>query len=169
MFKIVISLLLSLPLLALQMNKLAPHVTLEGDMGAKVDGSPWSSDSLRGKVHVMFYVDPDEKDTNNALSEALKAQNLDRSKFASVAVINMAATWLPNFAIASKLAKKQEKYPDTIYVKDLQKVIVNAWDVADDSSNIIIFDKQGKVIYLNEGKVADEKIPSVISLVKAAM
>ena len=169
MFKIILSLLLSLPLLALQINKVAPNVILEGDKGAKVDGTPWSSDSLRGKVHVMFYVDPDEKDTNSALSEALKAENLDHSKFASVAVINMAATWLPNFAIASTLAKKQEKYPYTIYVKDLEKVLVNAWNVADDSSDIIIFDKQGKIIYLHEGKVEDDKIPSVIALVKAAM
>ena len=169
MFKILLLSLLTLPLFALQMNAVAPEVTLEGDKGAQLDGTPWHSSSLKGKVHLLFYVDPDERDTNSAFSEALKAQELDRSKFASVAIINMAATWMPNFAIASKLKAKQERYPDTLYVKDLKKVLVQSWEIADDSSNVMVFDKGGNLIYLKEGKISSYEIPEVIALIKAAM
>lgn len=169
MYKFLLSTFIALPLMALTIDMTPPEVTLEGDTGAKIDGSPWHSSMLQGKVHVLFYVDPDEKDTNNAFSEALKAEELDRSQFASVAIINMAATWLPNFAIASKLKEKQEKYPDTLYVKDLDKVLVKAWEIADDSSNVLIFNKSGQLIYIKEGQISDAEIPQVVALVKAAL
>lgn len=155
-----------LSLHALQIGSPLPELTLSGDDGGKLDESAFSSNTLRGKVHVIFYVDPDEKDLNNPLSEALKAENFDKEHVASVAIINMAATWLPNFAIASSLQSKQEQYPDTLYVKDLVKKGVGVWAIADDESDIIITDKAGKVIYLHQGRVPDETIPSVVTLIK---
>ena len=157
---------LTLSLMALQTGKPLPLLSLDGDEGGKVDGSAWSSDELREKVHVIFYVDPDEKDLNNPFSDALKAEDFDRSRFASVAVINMEATWLPNFAIAKSLKAKQEKFPHTIYVKDMHKKGVSAWKVADDNSDIIITDKSGKVLYLHEGKVPESSFDTIISLIK---
>ena len=77
-----------------------------------------SSVELQGKVDVVFYVDPDEKDTNNEASDALDREKFPSDKFQSVGIINMAATWLPNFAISSALKDKQKRYPETIYVRD---------------------------------------------------
>jgi YtfJ family uncharacterized protein len=151
---------------ALILGAPAPEVTLSGNAGGTVDGETWSSSSLRGKVHILFYVDPDEKETNNALSEALKARHFDRSRYGSVAVINMAATWLPNFVIASSLRAKQERYPDTLYVKDKKRVIVNAWGIADDSSDILLFDREGNLLYLHEGRVDPEGIDTIIQLIE---
>ncbi|MEA3521813.1 MAG: YtfJ family protein [Campylobacterota bacterium] len=159
-------LLAPLMALALEVGSAPLHVTLEGDNGGRIDGSAWSSEMLQDKVHILFYVDPDEKDTNNALSDALKAKAFDRGNYASVAIINMAATWLPNFAIASSLEAKQEKFPHTIYVKDLNKILVEKWEIADDSSNVLLFDKSGKLIYLHEGKLEDDEINKVISLIE---
>ena len=51
-----------------------PVVVFEGEDGAKVDGNPWSTEELKGKVHVMFYVDPDERTLNDHVAEALKAE-----------------------------------------------------------------------------------------------
>jgi len=78
----------------------------------------------------------------------------------------MAATWLPDFAIASKLEDKQKKFPDTIYVKDLNKILVQEWEIADDSSNVLLFDKKGNLIYLHEGKLEQNQIDTVISLIE---
>jgi YtfJ family uncharacterized protein len=155
-----------LSLFALQTGQPLPALTLENDDGSKLDGSAFNSDTLVGKVHVIFYVDPDEKDLNNAFSEALKAQKFDRSRFASVAVINMDATWLPNFAIEASLKKKQERYPDTLYVKDMHKKGVTVWKVADDNSDIIITDKHGEVLYVHEGKVPQADFDKIIALIK---
>ncbi len=157
------------PLMALSVGNALPQLTLSADEGGKLDGSAFDSDRLRGKVYVIFYVDPDEKDLNNAFSEALKKADLDKSRFASVAVINMDATWLPNFAIASALEEKQKRYPDTLYVKDLDKKGVGVWQVADDNSDIIITDRSGNVLYVHEGEVPQESFGSIITLIKEHM
>jgi len=160
-------LVLALSASALTLNAIPPSITLEGDKGETANGKPWiSHESLQGKVHILFYVDPDEKDTNNALSEALKRQKFDHNRYGSVAIVNMAATWMPNFAIEAKLKKKQELYPDTLYVKDKQKVLVNAWGLADDNSDILLFDKTGKLLYFYEGKLDDSEISKVIRLIE---
>ena len=160
-------LLLTLSLSALTLNTVPPTITLDGDNGETANGKPWSSkESLKDKVHILFYVDPDEKDTNNALSEALKRQKFDHNRYGSVAIVNMAATWMPNFAIEAKLKKKQELYPDTLYVKDKQKVLVKTWGLADDNSDILLFDQAGRLLYFYEGKLNDEEIAKVITLIR---
>ena len=158
--------LLFFNLQALQTDSTLPQLTLTGDEGGRLDGSAFDSDTLRGKVFVIFYVDPDEKDLNNAFSDALKAQAFDRSTFASVAIINMDATWLPNFAIADSLKNKQEKFPHTLYVKDMGKKGVKTWQVADDDSDIIITDKQGKVLYVHNGQIPEADFSDIIQLIK---
>ena len=104
----------------LEMGKVPPTIELKDKIGGRLDGSPWSSDELKGKVHVVFYVDPDEKDLNNDASEALSDENFSPDDFQSLAIINMAATWLPKFAISSSLKKKQKKYPNTLYLSKMK-------------------------------------------------
>jgi YtfJ family uncharacterized protein len=151
---------------AIEMGETPPTVELRGKLGGRLDGKPWSSEELRGKVHVLFYVDPDEKDTNNDASEALDKEKLPSDKYQSVGIINMAATWLPNFAISSSLKDKQKRYPRTIYVRDDKKVLVNAWKIADDSSNVLAFDKQGKLIFRKDGKLTTDEIQRLIKAIR---
>jgi hypothetical protein len=151
---------------AIEIGQIPPRVELKEKLGERLDGKPWSSEELRGKVHVLFYVDPDEKDTNNDASEALLKENFPGEKYQSVGIINMAATWLPNFAISSSLKDKQKRYPKTIYVRDYKKVLVNAWNIADDSSNVFAFDKQGKLIFRKDGKLAAEDIQRLIKSIR---
>jgi len=151
---------------ALEVGIYPETVVLEGDKGAKVTGEPFTTESLKEKVHVLFYVDPDEKEMNEHVVSALKAEKFERSSYASVAVINMDATWLPNFAIASMLAKKQEEFPHTIYVKDLQKVLLKAWELEDDSSNVLLFDRSGKSLFAKKGKLSEEEVQTLIALIK---
>ena len=151
---------------AIEMGEIPPRVELMEKLGGRLDGTPWSSEELRGKVHVLFYVDPDEKDTNNDASEALDTEKFPSDKFQSVGIINMAATWLPNFVISSSLKDKQKRYPRTIYVRDYKKVLVNAWKIADDSSNVLAFDKQGKLIFRKDGKLTAEEIQTLIKVIR---
>jgi YtfJ family uncharacterized protein len=152
--------------LAVEMGQVPPKVELKENLGGRLDGTAWSSEELKGKVYVLFYVDPDEKDTNNDASEALDKEKFPSEKFQSVAVINMAATWLPNFAISSSLKEKQERYPRTIYVRDYKKVLVNVWKIADDSSDVLAFDKKGKLIFRKDGKLTPEEIKNLIKVIK---
>lgn len=156
---------LTLSLVALELQKPLPSVTLEGDNGAQVNGKPFHSDTLKGKVHIIFYVDPDEKDLNEELTQILKKEEFDKNKFGSVAIINLAATWKPNFVIEKILAAKQKEFVDTLYVKDKKRVLVKAWKIADDNSDIILLDKDGVVLYYHAGKVTNTQ--ELIDLIKA--
>lgn len=167
MKKVILGLMLSVAsLMAISLGKVPSLVTIDGENGAKVDGSAWSSSMLQGKIHVVFYVDPDKKDLNEGFADALKVKKFDRNKFASVAILNMAATWLPNALIESKLKDKQKKFPHTIYVKDKKKILVEKWNLADDNSDILIFGKDGRLMYKRFGKLSQKEIDSVIDWIE---
>ena len=151
---------------AIEIGEIPPKVELREKLGGRLDGKPWSSEELQGKVHVLFYVDPDEKDTNNDASEALDREKFSSDKFQSVGIINMAATWLPNFAISSAVKDKQKRYPKTIYVRDYKRVLVSAWKIADDSSNVLAFDREGKLIFRKDGKLTTEEIHTLIKVIR---
>jgi predicted transcriptional regulator len=151
------TLLLTLNLHALTLGEVPKNVIIEGENGGLVkDASAWNSSMLKEKVYVMFYVDPDEKDVNEHYSAALKAKEYSKKgAFGSIAIINLAATWKPNFVIESLLKSKQEEFPNTLYVKDKASVLVKEWGVANDASNIIIFSKEGRVLFYKSGAMND--------------
>ncbi len=149
-----------------KIGQMVPKVELSGDAGGRLDGTPWSSSELKGKVHVFFYADPDEKDLNNHVGEALRAEKFDRSKYASIAVVNMAATWLPNFAIEGALEDKQKEFPNTLYLKDMDKHFVNKWGIADDTSDVLAFAPDGKLIFHVDGKLSDADVKKLIQVIK---
>ena len=150
----------------IRMGELPPVVELKEKAGGRLDGSPWGSMELKGKVHILFYVDPDEKDLNNDASEALKKEKFPDEKYQSWAIINLAATWLPNFVISSSLEEKQKQYPRTIYVRDYKKVLVKAWAIADNSSDVLAFDKKGRLIFRKDGKLDSEDIAKMIKAIR---
>ncbi|MEA3505571.1 MAG: YtfJ family protein [Bacteroidota bacterium] len=152
---------------ALPIGKIASLITLSGDDGGKVDGTAWSSSELVGKVWMLVYADPDESDLNNAATEAVKAKHYSQDVYGSVAVINMAATWKPNFAISLILKGKQKDYPNTVYVKDKKSILVKKWGLADDSNSICVFDYNGKVIFSKDGQLSEKDIAEMISLMDA--
>ena len=96
--------------LAIEIGEVPPKVELKENLGGRLDGKPWSSEELQGKVNIIFYVDPDESDTNNPASEALSKEKFPADKVHTYGIINMAATWKPNFIISALLKKKQDKY-----------------------------------------------------------
>lgn len=147
-------------------GKRPPLVQFSGDNGAKTDGSSWSSKSITGKVYSLFYVDPDEKDANEVFIDKLKAQEFDRNKYGSIAIINLAATWKPNIIIERILKSKQEKYPDTIYVKDRVSKLVKSWGLKDDAYNVLLFNKKGELLFQKAGTMTDKETETYFKLIK---
>lgn len=171
-FLIMFICLLAMPLTTfaeLPVGEVPPTVTLSGKDGGRLDGSAWSSSEIKGKIYTFWYVDPDEKDTNNHVSDRLKEEAFPIEKVASIACINMGATWLPNFAIESSLKEKQEEFPNTIYLKDFKKVLVKEWDFANNSSNVAAFDQEGKVIFSKDGKLSDSDVENLVQAIKNAL
>ena len=150
----------------LPIGEIPPKVVLKDDLGGRLDGTQWSSEELvSGKVIVLFYVDPDESELNNHVSDALKAENYPKEKYGSIGMANMAATWLPNFAINMKLKSKQEQYKSTVYVKDLEKTLVKKWGLSDDNSDVVVFGKDGRVLYSVDGEFTDVQVKEIVKVV----
>jgi uncharacterized protein len=163
------ALALALPKLAeaaLPVGKAPPSLKIEGDEGGRVTGGAWRSGELKGKVSVLFYVDPDEADLNDPLAEALRKADFPHDKFVSFAIINMDATWLPNGLIQGKLEKKQKEFPTAVYVMDKDKILVKKWGLGDDNSDVVVFDREGKVLFSKDGKLSSAEVNKVVSTVQ---
>lgn len=165
MKKILLGLLIVKNLMSLEVNQIPNNVLLDNENGGMLNGSTWDSSVLQGKVNVFLYVDPDEKDLNSDFADTLQNQSFDKEKYQYTAIINLAATWKPNFIIETKLKQKQEQYPNSIYVKDNNKILVKEWGLSDDNSNVLVFNKQGKLIYKKSGKLSKQDRESVIKLI----
>ena len=151
---------------ALSVGEIPAEVTLSGENGSCVDGTDWHSAMLKDKVYLLFYINPNKKDDNKHFIDTLHAKNYDREKYGSVAIINLKATWIPNFAIESKLKAKQEEFPQTTYVKDKNRYLVERWGMADDAFNVVLFDKEGKVLYLHAGLIEGEEMEKIFALIE---
>lgn len=153
-------------LAGLEIGKLAPEITLSGDAGGRVDGTAWSASEIKDKVFIMFYVDPDMKDLNEDVADAIKAKEFPQEKFSSIAVVNMAATWKPDMFIASALEEKQKKFPRTTYVKDIHKALVKSWGFEDDNYCIALFNQKGELVFRKDGKFSEQDKTDLISLIQ---
>ena len=121
---------------------------------------------LKDKVHVVFYVDPDEKNINDDFSQALKSSRLDKSKFRVVVIVNLKATWIPGFVIESELKKEQKREPDVVFVVDREKRVLKEWGLKGDSSSVLVFDKKGVLVYKFLGKMGTVEIDKVVAWIK---
>jgi len=143
-------------------------IKLEGSLGSKVSGEAWSSDEISktGKIISLFYIDPEEKKLNEPLEAAYEKEKFPTDKHGSIAIINMAAAWYPNSMINSQLKKKQEQFPRTTYVKDLKKTLVKQWELKDDAVNLIVFDREGKTLYVKRGPMSPDDISELMQLIR---
>ncbi len=167
MKQILVLVMLSISVFGLSVGSKPSSVSISEKNGGLVAGGPWKSEMLRDKVYVLFYIDPDEKSVNEHFSKALKEQEYDHSLFGSMAIVNLGATWKPNFVIEKILKSKQKEFPDTIYAKDKNKILVDAWDVEDDASNILIFAKDGTLLFYKSGKMQDADMRQAFSIIKS--
>ena len=150
----------------LVVGKKAPAIMLEGKHGGRVDGTAWKSGELTGKVHAVFYVDPDEQEINEHVEQALNKEAFPLDKYDSVAIVNMGATWIPNFLISKRLEAKQKQFTHTTFVKDQSKVLVRAWGLLDNSYHVLVFDKSGNVAWSKGGKLSSEDVSDLIATIR---
>jgi predicted transcriptional regulator len=125
------------------------------------------SPDLKGKVLSIFYVDPDEKDMNSHVEDALlKDPGLDRKVgYKGLGITNLKATILPNFIIKSIIKSKQKK-TGAIILLDYDYTILNQWGLTNDSSDIVILDKERICRYIYNGKLPQEEVAKMIAIIK---
>ena len=115
-------------------------------------------------------MDPDEKDLNEKASDALgEDQTLDKAreagKSASYAIINMAATWLPNVVLKGLIEDSQKEHPNTNYIFDMNEILHKKWNIATDNNDVIVLDQAGKVVFSKDGELSDADIKTMLKAI----
>ena len=134
-------------------------------------GKEYSLDhpQFKGKVLYIAYVDPDEKDTNNHVEDALKKERdsggLDKTRYEGFGIVNLKASMMPNFLIKSAIKSKQEK-TGAIILLDLDYTILNLWGLKNDSSDVVVLDKERICRYVYNGKLPPEELAKMIQIIK---
>ena len=129
------------------------------------NGAAWTHKNLDKKLALLFYVAPSESDLNRHVTKAIKSAKLDRTYYSSYAIINMAASRWPNWALSMKLDSSQKEFANTTYVKDYSKNLVKKWGLKDDSNDIVLMEN-GKVLFVHRGKLPKEKTEQLLELLK---
>lgn len=134
--------------------------------GGYVTGREFSTEDFKGKITAIFYVDPDHRTINDDSNQRLQAEYFNLNFYHSFAIINMAATWLPNAILNSALKSSQKEFPTTSYVKDLKKSFVSKWKLVDDGYQTIILNEKGEILFNHIGRLDQTKTTELISLIK---
>ncbi len=126
-----------------------------------------TSAEFQGKVLSVFYVDPDEKDLNAHVENALlKAPGLERNtRYKSLGISNLRASKLPNFIIKSVIKNKQEK-TGAVILLDYHYTILNLWGLKNHSASVVILDKERICRYVFNGKLPPAEVNKVINVIK---
>jgi len=169
MKKLLLLLFLTLSAYAVKMGEVPPPLLLDGDNGGRSDGTPWDSYTLLGKVHTVLYMDPDERKVAMPFLDALNSKKFDKTKYATIAIVNLAAMWMPNYVLETMLKSKQKELDNTEFVFDKTKYLVKKWQLKDDASNVLIFDAKGKLLYQKSGTLSSEDVSEIMNLISKSI
>jgi len=150
---------------AVNVGDVLPPLTIEKKNGSNSNGKAWYSQSLQGRVHVLLYMDPDERKEAMPFLDTLNSKNFDEKKYSTVAVINLAAMWMPNFVLETMLKDKQKELRNTTFIFDKTKYLVQKWQLKDDASNVLIVDAKGKLLYQKSGKLFSVDVEKIMDIV----
>ena len=70
----------------------------------------------------------------------------------------MVANWIPDAVINFKLKSRQEEGKSTVLAKGFEKTLVQQCGLKNDDKNIMLFGKDGKVLYSVEGEYPESHI-----------
>jgi len=148
----------------LKVGDKAPDFSLKDSKGKVYS---LASPEFQGKVMSIFYVDPDEKDLNNHVEDALlKDPGLERNvRYKGLGITNLKASKMPNFLIKDVIKNKQEK-TGAIILLDYDFTILNLWGLKNDTSSLVILDKERVCRYVHNGKLPPAEVTKALKIIK---
>lgn len=127
---------------------------------------------LGTKVITIMYTDPDEKDVNDPLSDAIKAAKFSLAKYQGIGIANAKRTWIPNSAIRYKSRQKEKQFKGSVILIDESKLLEKKWALGngEDVGIVIVIGKDKKIKYIKKVKTKKESKAisgEVLSVIKA--
>ena len=83
------------------------------------------------KVLLIQYTDPDVKDINDKLSDAVKAKKFDAKLYQGIGIANCKDTWIPNAGIRMKARQKEKQYAGSVILLDESHIVPIALGLGD--------------------------------------
>lgn len=126
------------------------------------------------KVLLIQYTDPDVKDINDKLSDAVKAKKFDEKLYQGIGIANCKDTWIPNMGIRMKARQKEKQYAGSVIMLDEARVLPTALGLGDcnDRGVLIVVGKDKVIKYMKKITSEEESrnaTAEVIGLVEEEM
>ncbi|MCZ4295672.1 YtfJ family protein [Vibrio sinaloensis] len=142
------------------------EIILQGDDTAF---QTWSTQDMTGKVRVIQAIAgrSSSKELNAPLMAAITAAKFPQQSYQTTSIINQDdAIWGTGSFVKSSAEDSKKEFPWSSMVLDEEGAVASHWDLAKESSAIIVQDKQGKVLFVKEGALDESEIEQVLKLVK---
>ncbi|MCG7587743.1 YtfJ family protein [Photobacterium sp. OFAV2-7] len=143
------------------------EITLQGD---DIVYQNWNSSQLPGKVRVIQAIAgrSSAKEMNAELMQAITAAGLPAEEYQTTTIINQDdAIWGTGSFVASSAEDSKRDFSWSSMVLDAEGGVHATWELQEESSAIIVLDKESKVLFVKEGKLSPSEIEQALSLVKA--
>jgi YtfJ family uncharacterized protein len=137
--------------------------------GEGVAYQPWAAQNMLGKVRVIQAIAgrSSAKEMNAPLMSAITAAKFPQDSYQTTTIINQDdAIWGTGSFVKSSAQDSKKEFPWSSMVLDENGLVAKAWGLEQESSAIIVQDKQGKVLFSKEGPLEQNEITQVIELIK---
>lgn len=140
--------------------------------GKKVNGKPYSTASLPGRVRLIQAIAgrSSAKEINAPMIEAIKAAKLPKDRYQTVTIINVddSAFGTGGF-VRSKSKSSKKEFPHAEIVLDNKGLFHQALALTPKSSAIMLLDASGKVLFVKDGKLSDADVEAVMGMIQAEL
>ncbi|RYA77647.1 YtfJ family protein [Enterobacter cloacae complex sp. 4DZ3-17B2] len=118
----------------------------------------WNSAQLAGKVRVVQHIAgrTSAKEKNATLVEAIKAAKLPHDRYQTTTIAGM--------FVRSSLESNKKLYPWSQFIVDSNGVTRKAWQLEEESSAIVVLDKNGRVEWVKDGALTQDEVQKVVAL-----
>lgn len=105
------------------------------------------------------------KEKNATLIEAIKAANLPHDKYQTTTIVNTDDA-IPGSGmfVRSSLESNKKLYPWSQFIVDSNGIARKARQLDEESSAIVVLDKDGRVQWAKDGALTQEEVQQVIAL-----
>lgn len=161
----------------LQLNTSLPgvEVTQRGELqlqNQQYRYQNWNSQQLTGKVRVIQHIAgrSHAKELNAPLIEAIKAAKLPHDRYQTTTIINLDDVLFGTGTfVVSSAEKSKAEFPWSSFVLDDSSKVRQAWGLQEESSAIIVLDKEGKVRFVKDGALTQADISQVMALIASLL
>jgi len=127
----------------------------------------WNSAQLPGKVRVVQHLAgrSSAKEKNASMIEAIKTANLPHDRYQTTTIVNTDDA-IPGSGmfVRSSLESNKKLYPWSQIIVDSNGVMRKAWQLEEESSAVVVLDKDGRVQWAKDGALTQDEVQQVIAL-----